>query len=103
MCSSILIKKFVKRKKLETVLLFDEHLISTDEPSEFEQTELLTFALDQLEQIANASRQIFEAHVFLGMTFTEISVMLRIPKSTVHDHFMKAKTTLRKAFKKLYF
>ena len=59
--------------------------------------------LDQLEQISNASRQIFEAHVFLGMTFTEISVMLRIPKSTVHDRFIKAKTTLRKAFKKLYF
>ena len=94
---------FVKRKKLETVLQFDEHLVSTDEPSEFEQTELLTFAFEQLEQISNASRQIFEAHVLLGMTFTEISIMLRIPKSTVHDRFIKAKTTLRKAFKKLYF
>lgn len=92
----------VKRKNLETELLFEEHLISNDEPNELEQTESLTFAFSQLDKISNASRQIFEAHVFLGMSFTEISTMLRIPKSTVHDHFMRAKRTLRKAFQNLY-
>ena len=91
----------VKRKNLETEFLFNEDLISNDEPSEFEQTEFLTFAFAQLDQISSDSRQIFESHVFLGMTFTEIAEMLRIPKSTVHDHFKRAKETLRKAFQKL--
>ncbi|MBA63973.1 MAG: hypothetical protein CMJ76_16585 [Planctomycetaceae bacterium] len=91
----------VKRKKLETEPLLDDYLLTEDKVATLEHTEFLVFAFAQLDDLTVEYRQIFESHVFLGMSFNEISEMLEIPKSTVHDHFAKTKAILKQAFKNL--
>ena len=85
----------VKRKNLETELLFDEHLMTDHKPRQLEQAEFHNFAFAQLNQIRGDLRLIFESHVFLGMSFAEIAEIFEMPKSTAHDHFLKAKSKLR--------
>jgi len=85
----------VKRKNLETELLFDEHLMTDHEPNHIEQAEFHSFAFAQLDHLKGDLRQIFESHVFLGRSFAEIADRFDIPKSTAHDHFLKAKSKLR--------
>ena len=85
----------IKRKNLETELLFDEHLMKDHEPNHLEEAEFHSLAFAQLDQIQGNLRQIFESHVFLGMSFAEIAERFDLRKSTAHDHFLKAKSKLK--------